>query len=413
MGSTAAVDDVLMCYNAANMSQLGWLRNLAEYGSKPSGSLTLVGHTNYGGGKQVIRLRGTPAGSDTYVWFNHASGINSGTREGQNQIIVTTRTAGLSYSTTKMVAKLGVGRGYNPANAYYTVLRVTSIDLALGQATISFKPAPPTLPPTRPPTPPPTRPPTSSPTLMPLEPPTPAPVEPTPAPVELTPAPVEPTPAPVEPTLAPVEPTPTPVEPPTLRLWKHKLLPLWKHKLLPLWKHNHLHQWRSKLLSHLNHKPPLQRSHRLLGPRRQLSQKLQLQSSNLLQFQSSNLLQFQSGNLLKFQFGDPLQFESDLRQHLFLRAPLTKTPTRALLVVANGKAAKKGVYPAVNVPFGTRGRSDSFQLYISIILNGVTVVGSRCKTQLFIRCKASVSLLSNVPPQHAKRLPTYFICCRH
>jgi Gametolysin peptidase M11 len=199
MGSSSRLESN-MCYNAANMYQLGWLRNVGEYDSYPYGSHTLVGHTNNTGGIQAIRLRGIPAGYDTYIWFNHASGINSGTREGQNQIIVTIRFAGLSYSPTTMVAKLGSGQQYVPSDTSYPVLRATNIDLALGQATISFDP-PPTLAPVAPP-------PTEHPSTASLETPTLGPAD-TPLPVELQ-IPASPQ------TLPPVEPpTLMPVLPPT------------------------------------------------------------------------------------------------------------------------------------------------------------------------------------------------------
>jgi hypothetical protein len=158
MGYSYGLDDQQMCYNAANMYQLGWLDVVNEYTSRPSGSFTLVGHTNFGGGLQAIRLRGTPSGQDTYVWFNHKTGINVDTREGANQVIVNTRPAGVGYARSLLAAKLSAGGTYNPGNTYYSV-RVVSIGSS--EAVVTFDlptPAPVAPPPTNAPVfiPPPT-----------------------------------------------------------------------------------------------------------------------------------------------------------------------------------------------------------------------------------------------------------------
>lgn len=55
MGYSYFDDNQSMCYNAPNMFQLGWLtQEVAELSSRPPGSYLLVGHTNFGGGLQVI-----------------------------------------------------------------------------------------------------------------------------------------------------------------------------------------------------------------------------------------------------------------------------------------------------------------------------------------------------------------------
>jgi Gametolysin peptidase M11 len=135
MGYSYAVDDEYMCYNAPNMYQLGWLNNVQEFSSRPTGTYTLVGHTNYMGGLQIIRIRGTPSGSDTYIWFNHAAGVHSTTKEAPNQVIVTTRPAGTGYGLSSMMAKLSARGSYTSPSGYYTV-QVQSI--SNGQAVVSF-----------------------------------------------------------------------------------------------------------------------------------------------------------------------------------------------------------------------------------------------------------------------------------
>jgi len=135
MGYSYNVDDQRMCYNAANMYQLGWLRQVQQFSSQPSGTINLVGHTNYGGGIQAIRLKRIPASQDTYIWFNHASGINVDTLEGRDQVIVTTRPAGTGCALISMVAKLSVGGQYAPVDAYCS-LQV--MDISNGMAVVSF-----------------------------------------------------------------------------------------------------------------------------------------------------------------------------------------------------------------------------------------------------------------------------------
>ena len=61
MGSSYSWDDMSMCFNAPNMFQLGWLNQVVEFTSQPGSAVWwLVGHTNYGGGLQALRLIGTP-----------------------------------------------------------------------------------------------------------------------------------------------------------------------------------------------------------------------------------------------------------------------------------------------------------------------------------------------------------------
>jgi len=220
MGYSSGMDDLKMCYNAAQMFQLGWLKVVAEFPSRPSGTFVLVGHTNFGGGTQAIRIKGASSSSrDTYVWFNDARGINADTREGQNQVIVTTRPAGVGFGKTLMVAKLDAGGIYNPSNFF---LRVRSIEN--GQATVSFDMSNTPLPvgrlPPRPATPPPLPPPTNAPTTTPLPPPTSFPTTTPPPPPTSFPT-TTPLPPPTSfPTTTPPPPptsfpTTTPLPPPT------------------------------------------------------------------------------------------------------------------------------------------------------------------------------------------------------
>jgi hypothetical protein len=136
MGGGDAIDDERMCFNAPHSYQLGWLRNFVEYYFQPGpGNITLVGHTNFGGGIQALLLQGIPTlVQDTYIWFNHASGINADTREGKNQVLVAHRLSGTMTNWTFLDAKLDVGGSYPMGD--YAPVQVLSI--VNGQATIIF-----------------------------------------------------------------------------------------------------------------------------------------------------------------------------------------------------------------------------------------------------------------------------------
>ena len=193
-----------MCFNAPNMYQLGWYS--AYYVNLPvSGNFAwtgdLVGMAEKGAAsasdKMIVRIvAGT---TDVYINFNRQIGINSGTQEGGNQVLVTTRSTGTGYAPSKLQAKLSAGGTITMTNFAGTSnsMKITVNSINVGtvpaRANVSTKLGSST----------------SVPTPAPVLP-TPAPVLPTPAPVLTTPAPVLPTPAPVLTTSAPVLPMPTP-----------------------------------------------------------------------------------------------------------------------------------------------------------------------------------------------------------
>ena len=186
MGLGTIYDDERICYNAPHMGYLGWLQNVMIFHSTPNGIHTLVGHTNFGGELQAIVLKDFPVlSTDIYIWFNHAIGINSGTRMAQNQVVVTT----MDKSTGKSMMWYGLGSGETSPYPFFRVLNVLNTDAVNGRATISFDEVAPT----------------------------PRPVAPTPRPVAPTPRPVAPTPRPIAPTPRPIAPTRRPVVVPTRR----------------------------------------------------------------------------------------------------------------------------------------------------------------------------------------------------
>lgn len=219
MGFSYSVDEQRMCFNPANMYQLGWLNsdNIVDYNSfidiPGAQTITLTGHTIYGTAlPQAIRVPGVP--DDYYVWFNRASGNNVNTREAANQVVIVKRTAGTGNSKSFLVSKLSAGGSVSTGDPDYEFdVTVNSIDTGSNTAVVTLttgniSPTEAPVAPTNPPVAP-TPPPTNAP-VAPTLPPTSAPVAPTPPPTD---APVAPTNPPVAPTNAPVAPTNPPVAP--------------------------------------------------------------------------------------------------------------------------------------------------------------------------------------------------------
>ena len=60
----------------------------------------------------IIRIQDATSKIDTYVHFNRMIGFNSGTKEGGDQVIVSTRPSGVNYAASTLVAKLNPDRAY-------------------------------------------------------------------------------------------------------------------------------------------------------------------------------------------------------------------------------------------------------------------------------------------------------------
>jgi hypothetical protein len=232
-------DGPVMCFNAPKNQQLGWY---------PEGELVvddffegkILGISNYDdlvpSNGEIIMAKINDSVSDWYVSFNRATGINSGTKEGANQVLVHKRPQGTDYAASELIAKLSVGGSYNGITVDGVVMpvSVSSINTssAVGYAQVKIGNAPATNSPTPNPTPPPTNAPvTSSPTkspttAAPTAPPTPEPTEspttaaptalPTPGPTALPTSPPTSGPTASPTTAAPTAtPTPEPTVSPT------------------------------------------------------------------------------------------------------------------------------------------------------------------------------------------------------
>ena len=108
-----------MCFNGPKMWQMGWY--LDRHVTLTTGSLSwsgdLIGFVDYantGTDKMIIRMDSTPA--DFYISFNRAIGVNEGTQEASNQIVVHSKTTGPNeYGASELVAKLAEGDSYDAA----------------------------------------------------------------------------------------------------------------------------------------------------------------------------------------------------------------------------------------------------------------------------------------------------------
>ena len=108
-----------MCFNAPKTYQLEWFPDyhvdieLTTPISPWTWSGNLVGQAerdsaNSSEDKMIVRIFGF-GGNDYYVSYNRKTGINSGTREGGNQVLVHSRKAGTGYGTSTLLAKLNSG----------------------------------------------------------------------------------------------------------------------------------------------------------------------------------------------------------------------------------------------------------------------------------------------------------------
>jgi len=131
-------DGPLMCFNGVKGWQLGWYPNgqdiitpLQSNSEKAFFEGRLIGVAEYNlldtttADKVIVQITGYD--SDYYVSFNSKKGINSGTQEGGNQVLVHSRPTGENYETSTLKAKLSSGQEYTIEGSN-TIVRVEEID---------------------------------------------------------------------------------------------------------------------------------------------------------------------------------------------------------------------------------------------------------------------------------------------
>ena len=115
-----------MCFNAPKTYQLGWFSQfhvdieLTTPISPWTRTVNLVGQSerdnaNISQDDMIIRIFGF-GGTDYYVSYNRKTGINSGSQEGGNRVLVHSRKAGIGYGTSTLLAKLNSGGAHTVSN---------------------------------------------------------------------------------------------------------------------------------------------------------------------------------------------------------------------------------------------------------------------------------------------------------
>ena len=122
MGFSYAADDgPAMCFNAAKSWQLGWYSNRTVTVNPLSAGWSgkLVGLVDYQSttGNPVLLKINTSTDTDYYMMFNRKAGLNAGTMEGADQIVIETQSGeGTAYGQSTLVAKLSAGGTYSISN---------------------------------------------------------------------------------------------------------------------------------------------------------------------------------------------------------------------------------------------------------------------------------------------------------
>lgn len=122
MGSLYGLENAPeMCFNGAKSFQMGWYDDkvvtVAPFSSSWSGRVGGICDYQNPKTETVVLKIETGTDEDYFVNFNRRNGINSGTREGGNQVLVTKQgTNGVGYSVSYLQAKLTSGRSFTIPN---------------------------------------------------------------------------------------------------------------------------------------------------------------------------------------------------------------------------------------------------------------------------------------------------------
>lgn len=215
MGYSYGSDDgPVMCFNAVKNWQLEWYADRHVLLNAPfSWSGNLYGIADYGtsgsSNKMIVRLVSSTASEDVYVSYNKKTGVNAGTAEGGNQVLIHTKVNGpTEFGQSWLLAKLNAGQSSSVMIDGQSVPIVVNT-ISNGVASVSIG-----VPSTPNPSRNPTKFPTNSPTKLPTDVPTKSPLPPTDSP---TPNPTSnPTDIPTKSPLPPTDsPTPNPTSNPT------------------------------------------------------------------------------------------------------------------------------------------------------------------------------------------------------
>ena len=150
MGYSYSQDDTRMCFNGPKSFQAGWYNTnyngyaTFTYSQAAQENTKLIGQVDYPSVNQdivVIKIE-TGTSTDYFIHFNRAVDANSGTKEGANQVLITSAgNNGLSYAKSTLLVKLSAGGTYTLSLTEGDVeVTVNSIDTSasVGYADISI-----------------------------------------------------------------------------------------------------------------------------------------------------------------------------------------------------------------------------------------------------------------------------------
>ena len=135
MGYSYSSDSTKMCFNAPKNRQLGWYSDKTiRVTSGWSGRLYGLSSYKSAGTNDAVILY-IPAGTngfedDYYISFNGASGINSGTKEGANKVLVHKRSSGTGRAYSYLDRQISSGFSYTDAPLDITVNTISGSTFA-------------------------------------------------------------------------------------------------------------------------------------------------------------------------------------------------------------------------------------------------------------------------------------------
>lgn len=134
-------DGPKQCFNAPKNWQLGWYHDKQILVSFDGWEGNLIGLSDYGNpnvAAEDIIIAKVDLTESYYVSFNRKTGINSGTVEGGDQVMVHTRNLGMGYGESDVLACLNSGDSYTSPDSYF-VVTVNIIDLNSNPARANVK----------------------------------------------------------------------------------------------------------------------------------------------------------------------------------------------------------------------------------------------------------------------------------
>ncbi|GFH56571.1 hypothetical protein CTEN210_13047 [Chaetoceros tenuissimus] len=139
--STSNDDGPIQCFNAPKNWQLGWYKDKQIPISFEGWEGNLIGLSDYGNSnvaEEDMVIAKADLNESYYVSFNRKTGINSGTLEGGDQVMVHKRDLGTNYGKSDVLAYLNSGESYTSPDTNFFVT-VNDINLTSNPARANVK----------------------------------------------------------------------------------------------------------------------------------------------------------------------------------------------------------------------------------------------------------------------------------